>query len=106
MKKDIIFLLTALFIMAQLPVIAQTDTTTYHLTLRLEKVNKAGEEVTGITVNGSIPGPTLRFTEGGYAVIFVKNEMDVETSVHWNGILLMKLSGMPVPNTCYQKISL
>jgi CopA family copper-resistance protein len=100
MEKNIILLFAALFIMAQFPVIAQTDTTTYHLTLRQELVNKAGEEVTGMTVNGSIPGPTLRFKEGGYAVIYVKNEMDVETSVHWHGILLPNFyDGVPYLNT-------
>ena len=88
MKKNIILLLPILLIIAQLPAIAQTDTTTYQLTLRQEKVNKAGEEVTGMTINGEIPGPTLRFTEGDFAVLYVKNEMDVETSIHWHGILL------------------
>ncbi|MFN2396824.1 MAG: multicopper oxidase domain-containing protein, partial [Bacteroidales bacterium] len=68
MKKNILLLLPVLLIIAQLPVIAQTDTTTYHLTLRQEKVKNAGKEVTGMTVNGEIPGPTLRFTEGDYAV--------------------------------------
>jgi len=32
----------------------QTDTTTYHLTLKQELVNVAGKNVTGITNNGSI----------------------------------------------------
>ena len=60
----------------------------YTITLRQAMVNKAGKEVMGMTVNGSIPGPTLEFTEGEYAIIHVKNEMSVETSVHWHGILL------------------
>ncbi|MDA3881096.1 MAG: hypothetical protein PF436_11970 [Prolixibacteraceae bacterium] len=50
MKKYIILLLPVILIIAQLPAIAQTDTTIYRLTLRQEKVNKAGEEVTGITL--------------------------------------------------------
>lgn len=41
-----------------------------------------------MTANGSIPGPTLRLTKDAYAVIYVRNHMDVETSVHWHGILL------------------
>ena len=60
----------------------------YTLTIRQEKVNITGKEVMGMTINGSIPGPVLEFTEGEYAVIYVKNEMDVETSIHWHGILL------------------
>ncbi len=72
----------------------------YTLTLREEMVNKAGKEVMGMTVNGSIPGPTIEFTEGEYAVIYVKNEMSVETSVHWHGLLLPNFyDGVPYLNT-------
>ncbi len=100
MKKYIILLLPVILIIAQLPAIAQTDTTIHRLTLRQEKVNKAGKEVTGMTINGEIPGPILRFTEGDYAVIYVKNEMDVETSIHWHGILLPNFfDGVPYLNT-------
>jgi FtsP/CotA-like multicopper oxidase with cupredoxin domain len=41
----------------------------YTLTIREEIVNKAGVAVKGMTVNGSIPGPVLEFTEGEYAII-------------------------------------
>ena len=54
----------------------------------------------GMTINGSIPGPVLRFTEGDYAVIYVKNEMDVETSIHWHGLLLPNFyDGVPYLTT-------
>lgn len=70
------------------------------ITLREATVNKAGKEVKGMTVNGTIPGPTLEFTEGDYAVIYVKNEMSVETSVHWHGLLLPNFyDGVPYLNT-------
>jgi len=72
----------------------------YTLTLKKEMVNKAGKEVKGMTVNGTIPGPILEFTEGEYAVIYVKNEMDVETSVHWHGFLLPNFfDGVPYLTT-------
>jgi len=72
----------------------------YKLTLRQEKVNKVGIKVMGITINGTIPGPILEFTEGEYAVIYVKNEMDVETSVHWHGLLLPNFyDGVPYLTT-------
>ncbi|MDX1783618.1 MAG: multicopper oxidase domain-containing protein, partial [Aequorivita vladivostokensis] len=60
----------------------------YTLTIKEEMVNKAGKNVKGMTVNGTIPGPILEFTEGEYAVIYVKNEMKEETSVHWHGIII------------------
>ncbi|WP_231565582.1 multicopper oxidase domain-containing protein [Psychroserpens sp. Hel_I_66] len=70
------------------------------ITLREATVNKAGKDVMGMTVNGTIPGPTLEFTEGEYAVIYVKNEMSVETSVHWHGLLLPNFyDGVPYLNT-------
>ncbi|WP_445747844.1 multicopper oxidase domain-containing protein [Polaribacter sp.] len=70
------------------------------ITLREATVNKAGKDVMGMTVNGTIPGPTLEFTVGEYAVIYVKNEMSVETSVHWHGLLLPNFyDGVPYLNT-------
>jgi hypothetical protein len=72
----------------------------YTLTISKETVQLAGKPVTGMTVNGTIPGPTLRFTEGEYAVIYVKNEMDIETSVHWHGLLVPNFyDGVPYLTT-------
>lgn len=72
----------------------------YTLTIKKQAVNFTGKEVMGMTVNGSIPGPTLEFTEGEQAVIHVINKMDVETSVHWHGILLPNFQdGVPYLTT-------
>jgi FtsP/CotA-like multicopper oxidase with cupredoxin domain len=80
--------------------VAQSDTVIYHITIAKEKINIAGNQATGMTINGTIPGPTLRFTEGDYAVIYVTNEMDEETSVHWHGILLPNFfDGVPYLTT-------
>ena len=82
------------------PVYGQADTTMYHITLRQETVNMTGEDVTGMTINGTIPGPVLRFSEGDYAVIYVENQMDEETSIHWHGFLLPNFfDGVPYLNT-------
>lgn len=92
--------LAILTLLSCFPVWSQTDTSTYKLTIRKEMVNKAGKETMGMTVNGTIPGPIIRFKEGGYAVIYVKNEMDVETSVHWHGLLLPNFfDGVPYLTT-------
>ncbi|MGY8915463.1 MAG: multicopper oxidase domain-containing protein, partial [Flavobacteriales bacterium] len=72
----------------------------YNLTIRKEMVNMAGKEVMGMTINGSIPGPTLEFAEGEYAIINVTNKMDEETSVHWHGLLLPNFyDGVPYLTT-------
>ncbi|SFZ94781.1 hypothetical protein SAMN05428642_10571 [Flaviramulus basaltis] len=72
----------------------------YTLTINEATINKTGKAVKGMTINGSIPGPVLEFTEGEYAVIYVKNEMSVETSIHWHGLLLPNFyDGVPYLTT-------
>ena len=72
----------------------------YELTIDKKIVNITGKEVMGMALNGTIPGPTLRFTEGEYAKIKVTNKMDMETSVHWHGLLLPNFyDGVPYLNT-------
>lgn len=61
---------------------------TYNLRIAREDVHITGKPVSSITVNGSIPGPTLHFTEGEDVVIHVTNTMKEPTSVHWHGLLL------------------
>jgi len=49
-----------------------------------------------IAVNGQIPMPTLTFTEGDIAEIYVHNELNEETSLHWHGLMLPnKYDGVP-----------
>ncbi len=92
-----LFLLSTFFISQGY---GQADTTEYHITLRQETVNKTGRDVTGMTINGTIPGPVLRFNEGDYAVIYVENQMDEESSIHWHGFLLPNFfDGVPYLNT-------
>jgi CopA family copper-resistance protein len=71
-------------------------TVEYDLTIARQEMNFTGRTVKAITVNGQLPAPTLRFTEGDHAVIRVHNQMDVETSIHWHGILLSNaMDGVP-----------
>lgn len=100
LQLKLLLSLVLIFPLGLLSAHAQVDTAVYRLTLKMEMVNKAGKQVTGMTINGTIPGPTLRFTEGEYAVIYVKNEMDEETSVHWHGLLLPNFyDGVPYLTT-------
>lgn len=62
--------------------------TEYNITIAKNKMTLGGVTTKAMTINGSIPGPTLNFTEGDLAVINVTNTMDVETSVHWHGLIL------------------
>ncbi|MEY4484112.1 MAG: hypothetical protein RL693_1564, partial [Verrucomicrobiota bacterium] len=61
----------------------------YNLYIAEQTVSPAGKPVQGMTINGGIPGPTLRFREGDTAVIHVHNQLKHhETSTHWHGLLL------------------
>ena len=72
------------------------STIRYDLYIRDTIVNFTGKERHAIAVNDQIPMPTLTFNEGDTALIFVHNEMDVETSLHWHGLFLPnKEDGVP-----------
>ncbi len=60
----------------------------YDLTIARDAVNITGKDAEGMTINGGIPGPVLRFTEGDTARIHVHNKMNVSTSIHWHGLLV------------------
>ena len=68
----------------------------YDLYVRDTVVNFSGKQRRAIAVNGQIPMPTLTFTEGDTAEIYVHNELDEETSLHWHGLFLPnKEDGVP-----------
>jgi CopA family copper-resistance protein len=49
-----------------------------------------------VTMNGTIPGPLLRFREGENVRIVVRNELDEDTSIHWHGLLVpFQMDGVP-----------
>ena len=60
----------------------------YDLTVTDTMVNYTGKTKMAIVVNGQIPMPTLYFTEGDTAEIYVNNKMNHETSIHWHGLIL------------------
>ena len=82
----------------------------YDLYVRDTLVNFTGNPKRAIAVNGQIPMPTLTFTEGDIAEIYVHNEMEEETSLHWHGLFLPNkedgvpyLTQMPIkPHTVYK----
>ncbi len=68
----------------------------YDLNVNYKTLNVTGKDVKAMSLNDSIPGPTLRFREGDVARIRFHNLMDVPTSVHWHGILLpFRQDGVP-----------
>jgi len=60
----------------------------YDLYVRDTIVNYSGKEKKAYSVNGQIPMPELHFTEGDTAEIYIHNELNTETSIHWHGLIL------------------
>ena len=68
----------------------------YDLDINFKTINISGKSSKAMAINNSIPGPTLRFREGDTARIRIKNSMNVETSIHWHGLLLpYRQDGVP-----------
>jgi len=76
--------LALLLLLLSTPALAKT----YDLAIKKQNVFITGKAVEAITINDSIPGPTLEWQEGEGVVVNVTNLMDEETSIHWHGILL------------------
>src|SRR3954471_10265042 len=56
----------------------------------------AGGDLRMLAYNGSIPGPTLRVPQGAEITVDVRNDGDVETTVHWHGLRLEnRYDGVP-----------
>ena len=59
----------------------------------------AGRRAVATTINGTVPGPLLRFREGENAIINVTNRLKEDTSIHWHGLLVPSaMDGVPGVN--------
>ena len=70
--------------------------TSFELSIGETRVNFTGSAKTAITINGSVPGPLLRWREGDDVTLRVTNRLDEDTSIHWHGIILpANMDGVP-----------
>ncbi len=59
-------------------------------------VNINGRTGQAIGVNGTVPAPLIRFREGDDITLRVHNMLDVDTSIHWHGLLVpFHMDGVP-----------
>jgi CopA family copper-resistance protein len=59
-------------------------------------VEISGRSGHAVTINGTLPGPLLRFREGEKLTLRVRNELEEDTSVHWHGLLVpFQMDGVP-----------
>jgi len=70
--------------------------TEFDLTIARGPLAIDGRPGRGVTINGTVPGPLLRWREGDTLTLKVNNQLDEATSIHWHGILLpFRMDGVP-----------
>jgi CopA family copper-resistance protein len=68
----------------------------FNLAVERVAVNYTGHTAYATAVNGSVPGPTLRWREGEVVTLAVSNRLNEATSIHWHGIRLpTEMDGVP-----------
>jgi FtsP/CotA-like multicopper oxidase with cupredoxin domain len=70
------------------PVVELADGDEFDLEIAPVTKEIGGNTLRMLAYNGSIPGPTLRVQEGTEIVVNVRNEGDLEATVHWHGLRL------------------
>lgn len=76
--------------------ISELSGTEFDLSVSRFPVQIGGRRTRAIGVNGTVPAPLLRWREGEQVTLNVSNQLDVETSIHWHGILLpFTMDGVP-----------
>ena len=75
---------------------ASLSGTEFDLAIGETPVNVTGSPGVAVTVNGSLPAPTLRWKEGNTVTVRVANRLREEASIHWHGVLLpANMDGVP-----------
>ena len=68
----------------------------YSLSIDEVKVNFTGNEAEALAVNGTVPAPLLRLTDGEEVTIHVTNNLEETSSIHWHGLLVPpEMDGVP-----------
>ncbi len=76
-----------------IPVLSGTE---YDLTVGEFPVRINGRPGMAVGINGTIPSPLIRFTEGQEITLNVTNTLQADTSIHWHGLLVpFHMDGVP-----------
>ena len=86
MKRFFFSIILSLLVV--IPVMVEASLVEYEFDINYQTVNFTGEDVRAMSVGGSIPAPTIEATVGDTLRVTFHNKMDVESSIHWHGILL------------------
>lgn len=78
----------------------RADVRQYEFDIDYITLNKSGALVRAMAIGGSVPAPLIEARLGDTLEVTFHNKMDVESSVHWHGILLPSdQDGVPWLNT-------
>jgi CopA family copper-resistance protein len=70
--------------------------TNFDLDIDYMPVNFTGKNRQATAINGSLPAPILRWKEGDRVTLNVRNNMPVDSSIHWHGMILpTDMDGVP-----------
>ncbi len=68
----------------------------FDLRIGYKEVNFTGHRRIATAVNGTVPSPVLRWREGDSVTLRVTNQLAVDSSIHWHGILVPTgMDGVP-----------
>ena len=64
------------------------DVVSYNFDVNYKEITMTDKAVMAMTINDQIPAPAIEASVGDTLRVTLNNLMDVETSVHWHGVLL------------------
>jgi CopA family copper-resistance protein len=80
-------------IVKPLPVVSGPDVS---LTIAKQMMIIDGRPSRAIGINGTVPGPLVRLRQGQKVLLSVTNDLDVDSSIHWHGLLVpFQYDGVP-----------
>jgi CopA family copper-resistance protein len=66
------------------------------LTIERQMITIDGRQRHAIGINGSVPAPLIRLKQGQNVRLAVTNSLDVDSSLHWHGLLVpFQMDGVP-----------
>jgi CopA family copper-resistance protein len=75
---------------------ARSASGAFELNIGAQTVMVDGRSSHATTINGTLPGPLLRFREGEQVTLNVTNNLEEDTSIHWHGLILPPgMDGVP-----------
>lgn len=75
-----------LILMVAAPV--RAELVEYTFDINYIEVNYTGKTIKAMAVGGTVPAPTIEASVGDTLRVTFNNKMDVESSIHWHGVLL------------------